>query len=298
MLFKVTPPGTVRDLLRIARQFNAMKCQAFQISNLKNHRRARELRLFTGSVFMTRAYYNFSMSTAHFLFFGRLEDFLPSAQRAQLLRVDFQGRQSIKHLAESLGVPHPEIGQVQVNGQDRTLATITQNGDRVDIHPVPNGCPIKPRFLLDNHLGRLAAYLRMLGFDCLYEIDYQDEELAKLLQREERILLTRDRRLLMRKVVNHGYCPRSLDSLEQLTEVIQRFDLVRRIAPFHRCLLCNHPLEAVSKEAVLDRLEPLTKLYFDEFQICPACKQIYWKGSHYEKMQNLIEQMTSKKPGE
>lgn len=209
--------------------------------------------------------------------------------------MEFRGRQSIKHLAESLGVPHPEIGSVQVNGQQGTLSTITQDGDRVEIHPVPNGCPVEPRFLLDNHLGRLAAYLRMLGFDCLYQNNYDDEELAETAQREERILLSRDRRLLMRKTVTNGYCLRSLNSLEQLTEVIWRFDLTSRIVPFHRCLRCNHPLEPVAKEAVLDRLEPLTKLYFDEFQVCPACKQIYWKGSHYEKMQKLVEEMTGDK---
>jgi hypothetical protein len=232
------------------------------------------------------------MSTAYFLFLGRLKDFLPRVQREQALRVDFRGRQSIKHLAESLGVPHPEIGRVRVNGQERPLSTITQDEDRIDVHPVANVCPIEPRFLLDGHLGRLAAYLRMLGFDCLYGNDYDDEELADILQREERILLTRDRRLLMRKVVIYGYCPRSLDSLEQLKEVIRRFELVQRIIPFHRCLLCNHPLEAVSKEAVLDRLEPLTKLYFDEFQICPNCQQIYWKGSHYEQMREIVEKLT------
>jgi len=115
--------------------------------------------------------------------------------------------------------------------------------------------------------------------------------LAEIAQREERILLSRDRRLLMRKVVTYGYCLRSLDSIEQVKEVIQRFDLTKRIIPFHRCLRCNHLLESVEKEAVLDRLEPLTKLYFDEFQICPACKQIYWKGSHYEKMEKLIERV-------
>jgi len=232
------------------------------------------------------------VSTSYFLFFGRLKDFLPRDQRDRVIAVDFRERQSIKHLAESLGVPHPEIGPVQVNGQERALSSITQDGDQVEVHPVPNGCPVEPRFLLDNHLGRLTAYLRMLGFDCLYRKDYDDEELAETAQMEDRILLSRDRRLLMRKAVAYGYCLRSLDSLQQLTEVIQRFDLKPRIAPFHRCLRCNHLLEPVAKETVLDRLEPLTKLYFDEFQICPACKQIYWKGSHYEKMQELIEQTT------
>lgn len=230
------------------------------------------------------------MSTATVAFLGRLNDFLPRDQRNQKISVHFRGRQTIKHLAESLGVPHPEIGQIQVNGQERTLGTITEDGDRVEIHPIPNGLTVEPRFLLDGHLGRLAAYLRMLGFDCLYENDYDDEELAELTQREGRILLSRDRRLLMRKAVAVGYCLRSLDPLEQLPEVIERFDLAKRIVPFHRCLRCNHPLQPVEKEAVLDRLEPLTRLYFDEFQICPACKQIYWKGSHYERMARLIEQ--------
>ena len=101
--------------------------------------------------------YNFLMSTAHFLILGRLNDFLPRDQREQRIRVDFRGRQSIKHLAESLGVPHPEIGQVWVNRQEAALDAITQDGDQVEMHPIPDSCPVEPRFVLDNHLGRLAA---------------------------------------------------------------------------------------------------------------------------------------------
>jgi uncharacterized protein with PIN domain len=99
----------------------------------------------------------------------------------------------------------------------------------------------------------------------------------------------------MRKAVAYGYCLRSLDPGEQLSEIIKRFDLAERIVPFHRCPRCNHSLEPITKEAVLDRLEPLTKLYFDEFQICPACEQIYWKGSHYDRMQGVIKQITGDK---
>jgi uncharacterized protein with PIN domain len=239
--------------------------------------------------------YNFVMSTAYFSLLGRLQDFLKRDQKGKKISVEFRGRQSIKHLVESLGIPHPEIGAIQVNGQEGSLGTITQDADQVEVHPIPNGCPVGPRFPLDGHLGRLAAYLRMLGFDCLYRNDYDDEQLAETAQREDRILLSRDRRLLMRKAVTYGYCLRPLDSLEQLNEVIQRFDLTSRLAPFHRCLLCNHPLEPVAKEVVLDRLEPLTRLYFDDFQICPSCGQIYWKGSHYEKMQKLVEAITENK---
>lgn len=246
--------------------------------------------MFAGEFCKTgNAEYNINMSMAHFLFHGRLNYFLFREQRDAEVNINFQGRQSVKHLAESLGVPHPEIGRVRVNGREEALGYITEDEDIIHIHPIENGCPIEPRFLLDCHLGRLNAHLRMLGFDCLYENDYDDLQMAKIAAREERILLTRDRRLLMRKMIVHGYCLRSLDPLEQVTEVIQRFELVRKINPFHRCLRCNHTLQAVDKDAILERLEPLTKQYFDSFHICPACGQIYWKGSHYERMQNLVE---------
>ncbi|MEW5940270.1 MAG: Mut7-C RNAse domain-containing protein [Chloroflexota bacterium] len=232
------------------------------------------------------------MNAATFLFHGRLNDFLQRDQRGKPIAVHFRGRQSVKHLAESLGAPHPEIGRVQVNGRDEALGRIARDGDRLEIYPVENGPPIEPRFLLDCHLGRLTAHLRMLGFDCLYQNDYDDSMMAAILQKEERILLTRDRRLLMRKVVQHGYCLRSLDPLEQLTEVLRRFDLTNQFHPFHRCLRCNHPLEPVDKSAILERLEPLTRKYFNEFHICPACGQVYWKGSHYERMERVIEELT------
>jgi uncharacterized protein with PIN domain len=235
------------------------------------------------------------MSTASFMFFGRLKDFLPRDVKERVISLQFRGRQSVKHLAESLGVPHPEIGRVQVNGREETLNVITQDHDHVEIHPIPDSYAGEPRFVLDNHLGRLTAYLRMLGFDCLYWNDAEDAQLAESAKQEGRILLTRDRRLLMRKSVTEGYCLRSLDSFEQLTEVLRRFDLVRRVLPFHRCLRCNHLLEPISKEKVVDRLEPLTKKYFDEFHICPACGQIYWKGSHFEKMQKLVDQIAEVK---
>jgi uncharacterized protein len=237
------------------------------------------------------------MSTAYFLFLGRLNDFLSQSQREERIVVPFEGRQSIKHLAESLGVPHPEIGRIQVNGREGKLGDITEDGNQVEIHPIENGYPIEPRFMLDCHLGRLTAHLRMLGFDCLYENDFEDSNMANILEHDERILLTRDRRLLMRKAVRHGYCLRSLDPLEQLGEVIRRFELTAKLQPFHRCLRCNQPLEPVDKETILDRLEPLTRQYFDEFHICPACGQIYWQGSHYERMQALIEQIKKNKAG-
>jgi uncharacterized protein with PIN domain len=150
-----------------------------------------------------------------------------------------------------------------------------------------------PRFILDNHLGRLAAYLRMLGFDALYRNDFQDEELARVCNREERILLTRDKRLLMRNLVRRGYWLRSKIPHRQLEEVVRRFGLAGMTQPFQRCVRCNEPLVHVRKQDILHRLKPLTRQYFDDFRLCPACDQIYWKGSHYQHMCQLIEQVLS-----
>ena len=129
----------------------------------------------------------------------------------------------------------------------------------------------------------------MLGFDTLYRNDYQDPELAAVAHQEERILLTRDRRLLMRREVDYGCCLRSLDSREQLGEVVRRYALAQSARPFRRCLRCNHELEAVDKAAIIERLQPLTRRYFEEFARCPACDQVYWKGSHYERMLELVQ---------
>lgn len=233
------------------------------------------------------------MSTAIFRFLDRLNDFLPCDLRDEPITVQFRGRQSIKHLAESLGAPHVEIGRVQVNSQEGSVNDITQDGDSVEIHPIENGYPVEPCFVLDCHLGRLTAHLRMLGFDCLYQNNFDDQTMTDIAVQEGRILLTRDRRLLMRKVIKDGYCLRSLDSFEQLTEVIERFELVASIHPFHRCIRCNHPLEPVEKEKVLERLEPLTNKYFNKFHICPTCEQIYWKGSHFDRMLEIIKKVST-----
>ncbi len=229
------------------------------------------------------------MSTASIDFSPGLSYFLRRDLRGREVVLNFKEHQSIKHLVESLGIPHTEIGPVWVNGEQKGLGTLARDGDRIRVQEVENHCPVDPAFILDGHLGRLTAYLRMLGFDCLYRVEAQDDELAKIAHRENRILLTRDRRLLMRKVVDHGYCLRSLQPRQQLLETVRRFDLAGRIDPFRRCLRCNQPLEHVSKELILDRLEPLTKKYFNDFRICPACAQIYWKGSHYDRMLQLID---------
>ena len=232
---------------------------------------------------------------AHFRFYAELNDLLPQAGRDIKVALSQNGDQSVKHLIESLGVPHTEVGRVLVDGVVVDFGYLVQEDDQVEIYPFACDEPLdhseNPRFILDNHLGRLAVYLRMLGFDALYRNDFQEDELASLCSREDRILLTRDKRLLMRNQVTRGYWLRSKIPRRQLEEVVRRYRLAGAIRPFQRCMGCNEPLVPINKEVILDRLEPLTRRYFDEFHLCPACDKVYWKGSHYERMRLLIEEV-------
>jgi len=233
------------------------------------------------------------MNQGRFRLYAELNDLLPVDRKETEICLPSNGDQSVKHLIESLGVPHTEVGQIIVNGVPVDFGYRVQDGDLVAVYPLSNqDSPIsidQLRFILDNHLGRLAAYLRMLGFDTLYRNDYQDEELASVSSRESRILLTRDKRLLMRNQVTRGYWVRSKAPRKQLEEVVRRYQLAEVIQPFQRCVRCNAKLVQVHKEDVLHRLEPLTRRYFDEFALCPDCDQIYWKGSHYARMLQIIQ---------
>ncbi len=230
------------------------------------------------------------MKTARFQFDATLRPLLPHGKRGGEFDYSFTGPQSVKHLIESLGIPHTELGQVCANGNLLGPGYLVRDGDRIEVRAAPPAnSESEPRFVLDGHLGRLASHLRLLGLDCSYRNNYDDNELVNICVNEGRILLTRDRRLLMHKSIRSGHLLRSLDPPQQLREIVQCYELTKWAKPFHRCLRCNHPLEAISKEEVMDRLEPLTRLYFDEFHICPGCQQIYWKGSHYARMRKLID---------
>jgi len=235
---------------------------------------------------------------AQFRFHAELNDLLPRSRREASISLAFNPGQSLKHLVESLGVPHTEIQNARVNGVPVELSYQVQDGDRVEVFPAgPIRLDGERRFILDNHLGRLAAYLRMLGFDCLYRNDYQDDELAAASSVQGRILLTRDKHLLMRTQVQFGYWVRSKVPRRQLEEVVRRFDLAPAVRPFQRCVRCNGLLQPVSKAEILHRLEPLTRQYYDEFRRCPDCGQIYWKGSHFARMQRLVEQVIADQSG-
>jgi len=234
--------------------------------------------------------------TAEFRFYGALNDFLPLAQRQLTVHYRFSGNPGIKDPIEALGVPHTEVELIIVNGEAVGFDYQLQATDRIAAFPVfhnldisPVLClrePLKtvPRFVLDVNLGKLVKRLRMLGFDCLYRNDYHDAEIADIAADEQRIVLTRDRRLLFAKRITYGYWVRAVHVKCQVEEVIRRFDLQNTIRPFNRCLDCNGLLAPVAKADVLDRLEPKTRLYYERFYRCVDCQRIYWEGSHIEDM--------------
>lgn len=236
------------------------------------------------------------MRQACFRFYEELNDFLPPGQRKRTLTYTFRGHPAIKDPIEAFGVPHTEVELIVVRDESVGFDYQLLDGDRVAVYPVFESLDVsslvrlrdaplrRTAFVVDVNLGRLARYLRMCGFDTVYRNDFTDRDVARIAADEQRIVLTRDRRLLHQKTITHGYWVRATDPAEQLTEVVDRLDLRRRIEPFHRCLHCNGPLAPVDKEAIIDQLEPLTRKYYDEFYQCRDCARIYWRGSHYEHM--------------
>jgi uncharacterized protein with PIN domain len=239
-------------------------------------------------------------AAARFRFYAELNDFLPLEQRARDVERRFGAPGSVKDLIESFGVPHTEVELVLVNGRLVDFSYRVCDGDAVSVYPVFESLDVtsvsrvRPvplrnlRFVLDVHLGRLAAYLRMAGFDAQYRNDAGDAELAEVVARDRRVLLTRDRYLLMRNNVDRGYWVRSTDPKHQLAEVLKRFDLTGSMRPFTRCLRCNGELRAVSREEVWDTL-PERVRELTEFRRCSVCGQVYWQGTHHGRMQKILE---------
>jgi uncharacterized protein with PIN domain len=124
--------------------------------------------------------------------------------------------------------------------------------------------------------------------DTLYQNGYTDADVARISADEQRIVLTRDRALLMHKLISHGCYVRGNRPREQLDEIVSRLDLYRAIKPFSRCLRCNRELEPVAKDAVRDRLPPRSAQFHHRFWICGRCDRIYWEGSHWRRMEQVI----------
>ena len=246
------------------------------------------------------------MKTAYFRFYAELNDFLDKKLRAKTFPYAFWGNPAIKDAIEAIGVPHPEVDLILVNGKSVDFAYRLQEGDRVSVYPKFELLNIEevtqlrpkpmrqPRFIADVNLGRLARKLRLLGFDTLYRNDYLDEEIIRIAIEEHRIILTRDAELLKNHRVTHGYWLRSTLSEAQIKEVVEKFDLYSLIKAFSRCMVCNGLLNPVAKAEIVHLLKPQTRHNFDRFFRCRDCRKIYWQGTHYQRMLSFISDLQNR----
>ena len=241
------------------------------------------------------------MGTATLRFYASLNDFLPSPMRHRSTSQAVHGKPAVKDLIESVGVPHPEIGLILIHGRSVGFGEHVQAGDYISVFPfftaidVASFSHVLPptmqtvRFLLDVHLGRLARLLRLCGFDAAYSNHAEDSALALKSSQHGRVLLTRDRSLLMRNLVHHGYCVRSAQPRDQCVEVLRRFGLGARLRPLRRCLACNGLLEGVSAASLQDQVPADVLADRQVFTRCPGCGRVYWMGSHMPRLLALVE---------
>lgn len=249
------------------------------------------------------------MHTAVIRMYASLNDFLPAHQRGRAICYAFQGNPAVKDSIEAIGVPHPEVDLLLINGESVGFQAQLSPGDVVSVYPRFHILPaeqlsrVRPpqldqvRFVLDVHLGRLAELLRLLGFDARYENNADDEELAHCSSVEKRVLLSRDRGLLKRGEVRYGYCVRTLDPESQVLEVLRRYHLWEEVRPFQRCMRCNGLIEPVDREVVLDQLLPGTKEAYEQFYRCNSCQKVYWCGSHVEVLRAWIDSLLQQREG-
>jgi uncharacterized protein with PIN domain/sulfur carrier protein ThiS len=230
------------------------------------------------------------MSTATFRFCEGLEPFLAKENRNHAFQYTCARAATLKNAIEALGVPHTEVGSIVVNGEPATLQRAVRENDVIEIYPreTEKVGPV-PIFLADAHLGGLARFLRMLGFDTLHRNAFADAEIRRLASEEDRIVLTRDRELLKCREIRRGCYVRALKPEKQLHEVAARYGLGPLARPFTLCLHCNLPLEAVDRAAVVHRLPQKILLLHQQFTYCRGCDRVYWPGSHYERMRLALK---------
>jgi uncharacterized protein len=245
--------------------------------------------------------------TIRLAFHGDLPFFLSS--KVSTVERQLSEKTSVKDVIEACGVPHTEVDLMLANGQPVGFAFVIGCESAIDVYPAEsrgitsfaeNRLQVRDirKFVADGHLGKLVRDLRLLGTDVTYDPAAEDRHLVTIASIENRALLTRDRRLLMHAIVRHGYYLRSQNPLEQTLEILRRFNLGSALAPFTRCLRCNTLLQSAKKSEVFNQLEPLTRIYYEQFRRCPGCGQVYWSGSHFAKLQKRIETIRSRLIGE
>jgi uncharacterized protein len=213
---------------------------------------------------------------------------LPPRHRASGERtLAFDPDATLGHVVHAAGVPLTESGGLRLDGDPAPVTARARPGSAVDVLEIPRPQPAPAGgFLLDVGLGTLARRMRLLGLDVEWSNDADDLELVARAVAADRVLLTQDRRLLMRRALRAGALVRGSRPDDQLADVLSRF--APPLAPLTRCTACGGGLVPVPKEEIADRLEPGTRRSYDDFSRCDACGRIYWHGAHARRIRGLI----------
>ncbi len=241
------------------------------------------------------------MPEAEFRFYAELNDFLPADRRQVAARQAFEGTPAVKDTIEAIGVPHTEIDVILVDGRSVDFAYRLRGGERVSVYPVferfdvASVTRLRPaplrvtRFIADVHLGTLARYLRLLGFDTVWERDLDDVQIIERARSGQRIILTRDRGLLKDGRVTHGYWLRNTEPQKQLAEVVRALDLPAALRPYSRCMQCNGVLRDASPAEVAGDVPRSVLEEHRKFSSCEGCGRVYWAGSHRRRLDEIVK---------
>lgn len=243
------------------------------------------------------------IKSALFRFYAELNDFLAPRQRQINFNYEFITSPSIKDTIEAIGVPHTAVDLILIDGKSVDFGYRMQGSEQVAVYPIFELFDITPlvhlrarplrktKFVVDVNLGKLARKLRLLGFDSLYRNDLSDHEIVTSSVQQRRIILTRDRAILKHSSVTHGYWVRNTQPTAQISEVVERLQLINNFRPFTRCSYCNEALHRVDKSLIRELLPNRIYQLFKLFMRCDGCQRIYWQGSHYERIDQWIKQL-------
>jgi uncharacterized protein with PIN domain len=219
---------------------------------------------------------------------GSLRFLLPARDRPRgTRRLRFDPTATVGHVVQAAGVPLTEVGAVTIDGARTHLGARTLPDAVLDVAPVGRPQPMPAGgFLADVGLGSLTRRLRLLGLDVAWSNDATDDDLVRRAAADDRVLLTQDRRLLMRRGLARGALVRGSGAAAQLADVLDRFD--PPTAPLTRCTVCGHRLAAVPKADVVHLLAPGTRRSYQEFFRCVRCGRVYWRGAHARRIDQVL----------
>ncbi len=247
------------------------------------------------------------MPQATIRFYDELNDFLPEEKRKRDFSISFGQESTVKDVLASLGVPRTEVDLILINGESVDFSFSLEGGERISVYPVFESLDIRSirklgpeslrhlKFVADVHLGKLVKYLRLFGFDTLYDKGFDPHSLVEISARQGRVLVTRSRDLLKHKVIARGILVRETDPRMQLKSIFERLDLHAEARPFSRCLCCNGLVEPIPKQGVALRLPSRVMAKHQTFTSCSSCHRVYWEGTHFERMSHFVKEVLSKR---